>query len=114
HPVIFGFIISGKNPYFSFEFYPYLGRSYNMTGRMKRKFHSVNSKALIPVFACNLDFSQPMFNYGYVGVVGNIFFVTPAGMICMPVGYECVFDRLPWVQVDVCLGTVNSVFIKSQ
>src|SRR5690606_11097912 len=114
HPVILGLIISGKNPYFSFKLYPYLRRSYDMTGGVKGKFNPVYCKSLIPVFPCNLNIPQSMFNYGNIGVMGDVFFMAPAGMVGMSVSDNGIFYRPPGIKIHIGLCAVNTILIECQ
>ena len=52
---------------------------------MQAEFDVVDYKSLAPCFAGNVDVSQPMADYGDIGVKGYIGLVSPAAMICVAV-----------------------------
>ena len=55
-----------------------------------------------------------MFYNGNIGVVGDILFVSPAGMIGMAMSNYGFVDRFPWIQINTRMFAVDTFVIKTK
>jgi hypothetical protein len=81
--VVFGFVISRKNPDLPPVLHADLGRSNDMPGRVKAEFYPPNMYRFLPVHTADFNVPQPVPDDGNIFFMSDIPAMTPSAVIGM-------------------------------
>src|SRR6056297_1599531 len=85
-----------------------------MTCRKEGEFYIIYRECLSVLLSGNLDLPQTVLYNGNIGVVRDILFMAPAGMISMAMSNYGFVDRFPRIQINTCRFAVDTFIIKTK